>query len=82
MRSKLPSAGKTYYHGFDPLPLPPGAVDKTDQGAYIPTPAEIESACAEIRKGWRWDDERTNDSIPVTMVSARDWNLTVDCSEF
>jgi hypothetical protein len=58
MKTKKPSGGKTYYHGFDPLPSPPGGIDKTDHGAYLPTEAEIESACQRIQAGWDFDDCR------------------------
>lgn len=53
-----------------------------DTNCYLPTPEEISAACAEIRRTWQQNDERSDGATEFPTISVRDWNLTVDCSEF
>jgi hypothetical protein len=56
----------------------PHSYPRTDDGAYIPTVAEIEAAAAEIRATWSDNDYRkrlgllVDDSVEVTIVRDRE----------
>jgi hypothetical protein len=56
----------------------PHSYQRTDDGAYIPSAAEIEAAAAEIRATWSDDDHRkrlgfpADDDVDVTVVRDRE----------